>query len=166
MVKKDFLVSSDLYDLSSPVADINEIRRYNPQRFEMEQLSAILYIDEEAKTAVGCKYLTDNEFWVRGHMPGAPLLPGVVLCESVAQLASYYVSRFKLMGDEVMMGFAGMDEVKFRGIVRPGDTLVVQTKFLKMRRILISAQFMAIVNNNIVAEGIIKGFPLERKYLQ
>ena len=98
-------------------------------------------------------------------MPGAPLLPGVILCESAAQLASYYVGRFNIMGDE-MMGFAGMDEVKFRGIVRPGDTLVVQSKFLKMRRILITAQFMAIVGDNIVAEGIIKGFPLQKKYLQ
>ena len=165
MVKKDFLVSPDLYDISSPIAGIEEIRRCNPPRFEMEQLSAILYADEQAQAAVGCKYLTENEFWVRGHMPGAPLLPGVILCESAAQLASYYVGRFNIMGDE-MMGFAGMDEVKFRGIVRPGDTLVVQSKFLKMRRILITAQFMAIVGDNIVAEGIIKGFPLQKKYLQ
>lgn len=165
MPRKEFLISSDLYDVTRPVAGIEDIRRYNPQRFEMEQLSEILYENETDYCAVGCKHLRDDEFWVRGHMPGAPLLPGVILCEAAAQLASYCVGRFSLMNGE-MMGFAGMEDVKFRGIVRPGDTLIVQSKFLKMRRILITAQFMAIVGDNIVSEGILKGFPLKREYIQ
>ncbi|HTI49839.1 MAG TPA: beta-hydroxyacyl-ACP dehydratase, partial [Planctomycetaceae bacterium] len=80
-----------LYDLSSidfsrPVFDIEAIRRLNPQRNQMEQLSAIVFVDTENHGIVGYKDVTDNEFWVTGHMPGFPLMPGVIMCEAAAQL--------------------------------------------------------------------------------
>ena len=79
------------YDLNRVVADIEEIRRYNPQRFEMEQLTAICYEDPAAEHLRRLQgSWADNEFWVRGHMPGMPLMPGVIMCEAAAQLASYY----------------------------------------------------------------------------
>ena len=131
----------------------------------MEQLTAILYENPEEYSCVGYKEITDKEFWVRGHMPGNPLLPGVVFCESAAQLASYVVGKYDMMGGE-MMGFAGLDDVKFRGIVRPGDRLVIQAKMLKWRKILVTAQFMAILGDHIVAEGIVKGFPLKLEYFK
>ncbi len=49
---------------------------WNPQRFEMEQLTAVVYVDEKDYACVGYKDITDKEFWVRGHMPGLPLMPG------------------------------------------------------------------------------------------
>lgn len=165
MVAKEWMVSPTLYDLSRPIAGIEEIRRFIPQRFEMEQLSAIVYENLEEHVCVGYKDVRPDEFWVRGHMPGAPLLPGVLICEAAAQIASYVVGKFDMMGGEIM-GFAGLDEVKFRGIIRPGDRLVIQCRMLKWRRVLITAGFMAIVGENIVAEGVIKGFPLKKEYLQ
>ena len=132
MVKKELLVSPELYDLEKPVARLEEIEKYNPQRFEMEQLTAIVYENAEDYTCVGYKDMTDGEFWVRGHIPGNPILPGVVICEAAAQLASYLSGKLALT-EGAMMGFAGLDEVKFRGLIRPGDRLVVQAKMLKMR---------------------------------
>lgn len=164
MSKKEFLVPSELYDLGKTIAGIDEIRRFNAQRFEMEQITAIVYENLDDHSGVGYKDLTENEFWVRGHMPGMPILPGIVHCEAAAQMASYFVGRFALMEGE-MMGFAGLQDVKFRGIVRPGDRLVIQVKMLKLRKILITAQFMSIVGDDIVSEGIIKGFPLKKEYL-
>lgn len=164
MIKKEFLVPPDRYDFNHLVADLTEIRRYNSQRFEMEQLTGIVYENFDEKTCVGYKDLTDDEFWVRGHMPGLPLLPGIIHCEAAAQMSSYFVGKFGMMGGE-MMGFAGLEDVRFRGIVRPGDRLVVQSKLLKYRKILVTAQFMSIVGDEIVCEGILKGFPLKREYL-
>ncbi len=64
--------------------NIDNIREVNPQRFEMEQLSAIVHEDLQQNLVVGYKDVTDSEFWVRGHMPGYPLMPGVIMCEAAA----------------------------------------------------------------------------------
>ena len=130
----------------------------------MQQLTAIVYDNAEDFTCVGYKDMTDSEFWVRGHMPGKPILPGVIICEATAQLASYYCGKHA-MAEGAMMGFAGLEDVKFRGLVRPGDRLVIQAKMLRMRKFLVTAQFMALVGENIVAEGVVKGFPLSEKLL-
>ena len=88
MAKKPLILDLSEYDLNHVVADIEEIRRYNPQRYEMEQLTAICYEDREQTVCVGYKDLTEDEFWVRGHMPGMPLMPGVIMCEAAAQVAA------------------------------------------------------------------------------
>ena len=67
-----------LFDMSQlnfdqVVADREEIHRYNPQRFEMEQLTAIVHLDPDKNLIVGYKDVAADEFWVRGHMPGYPL---------------------------------------------------------------------------------------------
>lgn len=149
MVKKELLVSPELYDLEKPIARLEEIEKYNPQRFEMEQLTAIVYENAEDFTCVGYKDMTDGEFWVRGHIPGNPILPGVIICEAAAQLASYLSGKLELV-EGAMMGFAGLDEVKFRGLIRPGDRLVIQAKMIKMPKFLITARFMALVDRKSV----------------
>src|SRR5215470_10769998 len=77
-------------DTSRVLADREEVRKVNPQRFEMEQLDAIVLMDPAAKLIVGYKDVRADEFWVRGHMPDFPLLPGVLMCEAAAQLVSWY----------------------------------------------------------------------------
>ncbi|MCL2305643.1 MAG: beta-hydroxyacyl-ACP dehydratase [Planctomycetaceae bacterium] len=158
-MKKSFLIDPALYDLNKPIADLTEIRRFNQQRFEMEQLTAIVYDDWENKECAGYRDLTEQEFWVRGHMPDFALMPGVIMCEAAAQLASYYAGKHQLM-DNCIMGFAGLENVRFRGIITPGNRFVVQAKLLNFRKKLISAQFQGILNDKIVCEGIIKGVPL------
>jgi 3-hydroxyacyl-[acyl-carrier-protein] dehydratase len=79
-VKKPLILDFSEYDLNHVVSNIEEIRRYNPQRFEMEQLSAIVFEDSARAICVGYKDLKQDEFWTRGHMPGMPLMPGVIMC--------------------------------------------------------------------------------------
>ncbi len=74
-VAKDYIVDPSLLDFNNIIADIDEIRRHNAQRFEMEQLTAIIYEDKVRFACAGYKDITDQEFWVRGHMPGMPLMP-------------------------------------------------------------------------------------------
>src|SRR5450432_789763 len=94
-------------DLSRVVVSREELRRSNPQRYEMEHLDGIVYLDRENHVVVGYKDVRPDEFWVRGHMPGYPLLPGVLMCEAAAQMCSYYiVTAGLLQGDFV--GFGGL----------------------------------------------------------
>lgn len=158
---KDLIIDSSEYDLARVVADAEEIRRYNRQRFEMEHLSAIVFEDLDRKICVGYRQTSDQDFWVRGHMPGFPLLPGVLMCEAAAQLASYFATKFDLLGAKTV-GLGGLEEVRFRGMVKPGDRLVVAVQQVKVRRgAMIVCRFQGLVNNSLVCEGIIKGVPLD-----
>jgi 3-hydroxyacyl-[acyl-carrier-protein] dehydratase len=163
-VKKPPIIEFSEIDFNRVVSDIEVIRRYNPQRFEMEQLTAIVFEDPSRSICVGYKDLRHDEFWARGHMPGMPLMPGVMMCEAAAQLSSYYTLKNKLM--EGVIGFGGMDEVRFRGVVRPGDRFVIMCRLLKARRVIITCEFQCFVNQDLVCEGIIKGVPLPVGQLQ
>lgn len=160
MGRKQYIVDPAEVDFDNPVADLDEIRKFNPQRFEMEQLTAIVYLDVERSICAGYKDITENETWVRGHMPGMPLMPGIFMCEAAAQVCSYVTQKCDLLGAEIV-GFGGMDEVRFRGPVVPGDRLLIACEKLKVRRHrLITCRFQGTVGDNIVVDGKIIGIPL------
>lgn len=157
----ELIIDFSEFDDQAVVADLETIRRYNRQRYEMEQLSAIVHEDHVRHIAVGYKDLTADEFWVRGHMPGYPILPGVVLCEIAAQLCSYYSARYDLLGEGLTLGFGGMNEVRFRDVVRPGQRVYVVCQLVRVRKgRLIVSKFQALVDRKIVAEGEILGIAL------
>ena len=161
MTAKDLLIDLSEIDLDRVIADQDEIRRHNPQRFEMEQLTAIVFDDFDRKICVGYKDITENEFWVRGHMPGMPLMPGVLMCEAAAQMCSYYAHKHHLLGESKVVGFGGLEDVRFRDPVRVGDRLVVVCKMLKVRAgQLIVCRFQCFVRQSMVADGKIKGVAL------
>lgn len=160
MAGKPLIVDLANIDFNNVIADIDEIRKFNPQRFEMEQLTAIVYEDMERKTCAGYKDITDQEFWVRGHMPGMPLMPGVVMLEAAAQMCSYFVQRHNLLGSKIV-GFGGLEEVRFRDPVRPGDRLILMCELTKIRfGRMIVCRFQGVVGTSVVVEGELKGIPL------
>ncbi len=149
-------------DLSRIVVDQEAIRRVNPQRFEMEHLTAIVLVDRERHIVAGYKDVRADEFWTRGHMPGFPLLPGVLMCEAAAQLCAYYtVTQGLLQGD--FIGFGGMENVRFRGMVRPGDRLVLIGKGVRLNRRQTIFNVQGFVGSSMVFHGDILGVPLTRK---
>lgn len=159
-MKKEFIIDPSLLDLDNPIADIEVIRTFNRQRHEMEQLTSILYEDLDLHACAALKEVTDDEFWVRGHMPGMPLMPGVVMLESAAQLSSYFTQKHDLLGADIV-GFGGLDEVRFRGVVSPGDRLVIMVQLIKARRNrMIVAAFQGVVGDVIVVEGTLRGIPI------
>ncbi len=160
MPPRDYLIHPSEYDLDRVIADIHEIRRWNFQRFEMEQLTAIVHEDQARALCVGYKDVTTDEFWVRGHFPSMPLMPGVMMCEAAAQLSSYYTQKYNLL-DASLVGFGGLEEVRFREPVVPGDRLVIAVERVRVRRgAMIVCRFQGLVRENIVVDGIIKGVPL------
>lgn len=149
-------------DLGKVIADKEAIRKLNPQRFDMEQLDAIVYEDNENKIVAGYKDVRNDEFWVRGHMPDFPLLPGVLMCEAAAQLCGYYsVAQNLLQGDFIVFG--GMENVRFRGLVRPGDRFVLVAKGVRLHRRQTIFSVQGFVNNQIVFNGDILGVPFKKE---
>jgi 3-hydroxyacyl-[acyl-carrier-protein] dehydratase len=159
MARRELIVDSSFYDENKPIAGIDDIRLYNKQRCEMEQLSGILYENTENMTAVGYLDTSMDSFWVRGHVPGFPLMPGVVMCESAAQLTSYFAVKYDLMPG-YLIGLGGFDSVRIRGSVKPGDRFIIQAKLVHAKKILITAEFVGLVNGTIVCEGFVKGVPI------
>ena len=165
MAPRDYIIHPSAYNLANVIADVHEIRRWNKQRFEMEQLTAIIHEDPVRCLCVGYKDITRDEFWVRGHFPIIPLMPGVLMCEAAAQLSSYFTQKYNLL-DAKVIGFGGLEEVRFREPVVPGDRLVIAVERVRVRpRAMIVCRFLGIVRENIVVDGIIKGVPLPVDYL-
>src|SRR6266542_5464074 len=149
-------------DLSQVVADREAIRRVNPQRYELEQLTAIVLMDGEQHLIAGYKDVGAEEFWVRGHLPDYPLLPGVLICEAAAQLCSYYiVSTGLLQGD--FLGFGGLENVRFRSPVRPGDRVLLICQCMGMNRRQTIFNVQGFVGATMVFHGDILGVPLHRQ---
>ena len=94
------------------------------------------------------------------------LMPGVMMCESAAQLSSYYTQRYNLL-DAKVIGFGGMEDVRFREPVVPGDRLVIAVERVRVRpKAMIVCRFQGIVRENVVVDGIIKGVPLPMDALE
>jgi 3-hydroxyacyl-[acyl-carrier-protein] dehydratase len=149
-------------NLDHVIADREAIRRVNPQRFEMEQLDAIVLLDAARNLIAGYKDVRPDEFWVRGHVPDYPLLPGVLMCEAAAQLCSYYIETQGLSPGD-FIGFGGLENVRFRNPVRPGDRLVLIGKVIKFnpRKTVFNVQ--GFVAETMVFHADILGVPLTRK---
>ena len=147
-------------DLTRIVADRDAIRLVNPQRFEMEHLDAIVLLDPERTLIAGFKDVRPDEFWTRGHMPGNPLMPGVIMCEAAAQLCSYYITSQRLIEPHQFVGFAGLDNVRFRSVVKPGDRLVLVAKGQKVRRLLSIFTVQGFVGATLAFHADVLGVPI------
>jgi len=151
-----------LFDLSKidlnrkPIFDKEAIGEVNPQRLEMQQLDGVLWYDKERFLILGYKDVSENEFWVRGHIPGRPIMPGVIMVEAAAQLLSFFVKQ--IYEEPGFIGFTSIDSAKFRSIVEPGQRLYLLghiTRFKKGRKYNVSTQ--GVVDGNIVFETAISG---------
>jgi 3-hydroxyacyl-[acyl-carrier-protein] dehydratase len=150
-----FLYDIASVDLDKIVIPIEGIRSIIPQRFEFELLSGIVHIDEPANIIIGVKHVTTNEFWVRGHIPGRPLMPGVMMIECAAQLCAYYtMKRQPEMG---FVGFARCDDAVFRGTVTPPASLYMIAQIQSMTRRRAVAKCQGVCNGTLVFEATITG---------
>lgn len=153
-----FLLPSDL-DIGKIVADREAIERMLPHRHEFQLLDAVLMIDVERGLFAGYHDVRPDAFWCRGHIPGRPLLPGVLMLEIGAQLCSYvYLTQFAGAGR--FLGFTGLDEVKFRGAVAPPARLVVTGKPVQMSLRRLICQTQGFVDDEMVFEAKITGMPI------
>jgi len=158
---KSPIVDFSLFDVDKVIHNKDEVEKINPHRFELSLLDGILFEDWEGFRAVGFHNVPKDPFWARGHFPGRPMMPGVLICECAAQLCSWFASHTGILGDS-LIGLGALDEVRFRAPVKPGDKLIVALKREKFRQnVLINGYFQGFVNQELVVEGIIKGVAIK-----
>jgi len=154
MPAKPFVDLSKI-DFNNLVADQEGIYSVNPHRYEFMLLDGIAHMSPEKKVIVGYRDVKADEFWVRGHIPGRPVFPGVLMIETAAQLVSYFVLKESDRKD--FLGFAGVTDVKFRGTVTIGDRLVMVGKISEMRNRRCIGDVQGYVNGQQVFQGQITG---------
>ena len=148
-------IDLETLDFDHLLADREGICKVNPHRFEFAQLDGIIKVDHEAGVIAGYRDVKADEFWVRGHIPGRPIFPGVLMIETAAQLVSYYVVANQ--PGKGFLGFGGVDGVKFRGSVEPGQRIIMLGKMVEMRPRRCIGDTQAFVDGKMVYEGRITG---------
>jgi 3-hydroxyacyl-[acyl-carrier-protein] dehydratase len=129
--------------------DINQIMAMLPHRYPMLLVDRIL--DHEGNKVVGLKNVSMNEAFFQGHYPGMPIMPGVLIVEAMAQTAAVIVladPQFKGMIPVI----GGMQEVRFRRMVVPGDQLIIEMEMVKRKGTVCVVRGKATVEGQVAAE--------------
>lgn len=129
----------------------NEIKQIIPQR------EPFLMIDEveeyvPGESAIAYKYVSEDEWYFRGHFPGNPIMPGVLITESLAQTGAIAIlSVEENKGRNAL--FAGIDKMRFKKQVVPGDVLKLEVKIIKQKGPIGIGEALATCDGKIVAKG-------------
>ncbi|EKD70012.1 MAG: hypothetical protein ACD_46C00672G0002, partial [uncultured bacterium] len=131
--------------------DIHEILKCLPHRYPLLLIDRVLEIDL-GKSIVALKNITMNEAFFSGHFPNRPVMPGVLILEAMAQAGA--VLAYKTMNttpdDGTLFYFAGIDNVRFRRIVEPGDQMRMEVKVLRAKRDVWKLEGAAYVGDELV----------------
>ena len=154
-----FILDLSNIDLDAVRHGPEMIERVNPQRGDMRHLDAIVWHDDEGGI-IGYKDVRGDEFWVPGHIPGRPLLPGVIMLEAAAQVSSFCTKH--VLGWEGFIGFGGLENCKFRLPVEPGSRLYILCKMTDSRHRRVRASVQGMVDGKLVFETEVIGTKMDR----
>ncbi len=128
-----------------------DIQKILPHRYPFLLVDRIIEL-EEGKKAVGIKNVTINEPFFQGHFPGNPIMPGVLIVEAMSQVGAVAIlSKEEYRGKLAV--FAGIEKMKFRKQVIPGDTLTMEAELTALKMGIGKAKVSAKVGDKIAAEG-------------
>ena len=139
--------------------DIHEIMKHLPHRYPFLLVDRILELGENR--VVGLKNVTINEPFFQGHFPGEPVMPGVLVLESMGQVAGMMIATRPGTEEDMLLILTSMEDVKFRRPVRPGDQLITEAEMLKLRGRMGKVKAVARVDGELAAEGVF-GFLVTR----
>jgi 3-hydroxyacyl-[acyl-carrier-protein] dehydratase len=156
-----FLVDADAFDPSATVADRAAIAAWIPHRHEMALLDRVVWVADDKSAAVAAWAVKDDEFWVRGHFPEMPMLPGVLMVEAGAQLACYLYNI--LLGRPQPAAFLRIEDAVFRHSVAPGQTLFVFCREVKRSARRFISDIQGVVDGRVVFSARIHGINIQLK---
>lgn len=128
-----------------------DIQNILPHRYPFLLVDRILEV-EEGKRAIGIKNVTINEPFFQGHFPGNPIMPGVLIVEAMAQVGAVAILSLEEYKGRLAV-FTGIEKMKFRKQVVPGDTLILETELVALKMGVGKAKALAKVEGKIVAQG-------------
>jgi UDP-3-O-[3-hydroxymyristoyl] N-acetylglucosamine deacetylase / 3-hydroxyacyl-[acyl-carrier-protein] dehydratase len=141
--------------------DINAILKIMPHRYPFLMIDRVLDIEGKSRI-VAIKNVTINEPYFQGHFPGKPVMPGVMIIESMAQAGGLLLLNAIEDAENKYAFFMSIDEVKFRKPVMPGDQLRLEIEMLNFKRTLMKIGGKAFVDGKLVAEGIFTAVLVDR----
>jgi len=133
--------------------DIKGILELLPHRYPFIMVDRILEV-KQGKMITGLKNVSMGEPFFQGHFPGEPVMPGVLILEGMAQVGSIlaYISSPQNIGDRLVY-FAGLDKVRFRRVVRPGDQLIFTLEMIKLKTKIAKMSGRAYVDDELATEA-------------
>ncbi len=150
------LVDFSHIDLNAVAVSPAEVAQLNPQTGHMRQLHHVIWMAPDYTRSLGVKYVRHDEFWVPGHIPGKPLLPGVIMIEAGAQLASV-AYRHRIGSPKEFMAFTHIDNAVFRAQVVPGDTLYLLAHERRVQPRRFISDIQGVVRGTLAFEARISG---------
>jgi beta-hydroxyacyl-ACP dehydratase FabZ len=132
--------------------NIIEIMKLLPHRYPMLLVDRVLELDP-GKRVVGLKNVSANEQFFQGHFPGAPVMPGVLIVEAMAQCSAVLFLLDLPDREKKLFLFGGIDKARFRKPVVPGDQLIIECVVLQRRTSMVKVKGVARVDGAIVAEA-------------
>ncbi|ALS62105.1 MULTISPECIES: 3-hydroxyacyl-ACP dehydratase FabZ [Pandoraea] len=143
--------NTNIVDVSK--LDIHKIMKLLPHRYPMLMVDRVIALEPHKNIKV-IKNVTINEPYFTGHYPQRPVMPGVLIVEALAQAAALLTFSEEAVHDEnTLYYFVGIENVRFRRPVEPGDQLVLDVDFVKHKRSIYWFKGQALVDGNVAAEA-------------
>jgi 3-hydroxyacyl-[acyl-carrier-protein] dehydratase len=142
--------------------DVNEIQKFLPHRYPFLLIDKVVEM-VRFKRIVAIKNVTINEGFFEGHFPGKPIMPGVLILESMAQAGGLLLLQEIPDRDQKLLYLASMNDVKFRRPVVPGDQLRVEVDILAWKGDLCKIQAKAFVGDNLATEATLMCVMVDRE---
>lgn len=156
----DLTVTTDAE--KSVVYTIGDILQILPHRYPFLLVDRIIAVDP-GKRITGLKNVTFNEQFFQGHFPGAPVMPGVLIIESMAQVAGVLIYRDLPEKEKKLIYFTGIENAKFRRPVTPGDQLLIEMELVGRRNTFGKMAGRATVEGKLAAEATVLFAIVDRK---
>ncbi|MFC1668319.1 3-hydroxyacyl-ACP dehydratase FabZ [Chlamydiota bacterium] len=141
----------ETFDTDTIEVDVQEIMQLMPHRYPFLLVDRIIEFDQNTR-AIGLKNVTINEDFFNGHFPGRPVMPGVLIVEALAQVAGVLIKQRDECKKKLFL-FMGMNNVKFRQMVVPGDQLLLEVELTRLRSKMGIVFGKAYVKDKVVAEA-------------
>ena len=152
------LIDLSKIDMAARALTKADLERWIPHRGSMALLDSVIWHDPMFSQGVAIKHVSADEFWVGGHFPGRPMMPGVLMIEAGAQLASFLFRGRRQ--DDALAGFTRIENAVFRGQVHPDQDLLLLAKEVKYQPRRFISDLQGFVGDRLAFEARIVGMVL------